>query len=251
MNDVLNKLTTTRKQAENNEAGDDAGGATDDLSALLTKRELESFATTFIGAVSQQAFGSLPKRELDLLIFHQLTKAKKCKDFTTYDWANLLRISEGRVRTLRADASLRFEKMDHKDALVEIAKKFGHPEKTGVEFSKGSERVKMLLDEPALQREFEYAIRKLGRIPDYTFNRNVLDVPVTTFVAVFLANFPDHQEAFAKAFKKIMDQDKDLQPFLDQNKSLGEQFEAAWAKHKGKREALTEVATGIAAVIAA
>ena len=87
-----------------------------------------AFATGILTALGQQAFGTMQKRELDLLIFHLLSKTKQLQRFTNYKWANLLHISETRVRALRADAALRFERADHQAALTRIAKEFCTPE---------------------------------------------------------------------------------------------------------------------------
>ena len=227
------------------------GPQNEELPACLTADEQKEFASEVLRHIGQQAFGTLPKRELDLLIFHRLSRAEKLSGFTTYQWANLLRISEGRVRSLRAEAALRFEVPDTKAALTQIARQFNQAEKTCLEYAKEHGRIKMLLDDPVLQRQFEFAIRSLSRIPDYSFNRSVLDIPVTTFVAVFLTHFPDHKKKFEAAFRELAGKDAAMAAFVDQTKSLGERFEAAWEEHAGKREALTGVVGAIASIIAA
>lgn len=224
---------------------------TRELPDWLTPEEQKEFAIDLSRQIGRYAFGTLPKREVDLLIFHRLSKAQALSAFTTYQWANLLRISETRVRSLRADAALRFTLPDTRSALTQIARQFNQAEKTCLEYAKEHGRVKMLLDDPALQREFEFSVRSLGHIPDYSFNRSVLDVPVTTFVTVFLVNFPEHKLKFEAAFRKLAGKDDHLVAFVDQTKSLGERFEAAWEAHSGKREALSGLIGAITAILVA
>ena len=215
----------------------------------LGEDDIVAFARDFLGALSSQAFGTLAKREQDVLTFHLLSRTKKLAALTNYEWANLLKISEARVRALRADAALRFPTRSHDEALLQIAVEFQKAGKSCLEYVKAHGRVRMLLDDPALHRELEFAIRKMGGIPDSSFNRNILEVPATTFVAVFLKTFPKHEKQFEAAFKKLADKDDEFAGFLDKTKSLGERFEAAWETHTGKREALTGVASTIIAIL--
>src|SRR5262245_61386122 len=94
------------------------------LAGILSKDEREQFAHKLLTKLSEQAFGAMPKRELELLLFHLLSQTEKLRAMNTYDWANLLRISESRVRALRADAALRFMAVDNQAALTEIARQF-------------------------------------------------------------------------------------------------------------------------------
>jgi hypothetical protein len=204
----------------------------------LDADDQKAFASGILNALGQQAFGTMQKRELDLLIFHLLSKTKQLQTFTNYKWANLLRISESRVRALRADAALRFEQADSQAALTRIAKTFCAPQETCLDYDEQRGRIRLLLDDPTLQREFEYAVRNLGRVPDYSFNRNILDIPATTFVAVFRKNFPAYEEQFSSAFKKITDKDKTYQDLIEGTKGWYEQFNAICEKHKAKLELL-------------
>jgi hypothetical protein len=202
----------------------------------LEEKDFGPFAKEFLEILSRQAFGTLAKREQDILIFHLLSQAPTLAGLNTYQWANLLRISESRVRSLRADAALRFVTRSNRDALILIAQKFLETTETAVEYIKQHGRVKLLLDDPSLQREFAAAVRALGSVPDSSFNREVIEIPATTFVRVFLANFPDQKGGFEAAFKKAVGRDKDGAEFLDEQKSLSERFEAFWAKNKGKSD---------------
>ncbi len=215
----------------------------------LDEDDIRAFAQDYLIALSRQAFGTLAKREQDVLTFHLLSRTKKLAALTNYEWANLLKISEGRVRALRADAALRFPTRSHEEALFQIAVEFQKAGKSCLEYVKEHGRVRMLLDDPALHRELEFAIRGLGGIPDSSFNRNILEVPATTFVAVFLKSFPKHEKQFEEAFKKLAEKDKQFEGFVDKTKSLGERFESAWEAHAGKREALVGVASAIITIL--
>lgn len=236
MSEILNKLVRKQPTVSAGPYG-------------LEEDDIGAFAQDYLAAISSQAFGTLAKREQDVLVFHLLSRTKKLASLTNYEWANLLKISEGRVRALRADAALRFPTRTHEEALIQIAVEFQKAGKSCLEYVKEHGRVRMLLDDPALHRELEFAIRNLGGIPDSSFNRNVLVVPATTFVAVFLKSFPRHEKQFEAAFKKMAEKDSEFEVFIDKTKSLGERFEAAWEQHAGKREALTGVASVIIGIL--
>jgi hypothetical protein len=211
------------------------------LARKLSKEEREEFARKLLDRLSEQAFGAIPKRELELFIFHLLSDTENLRSLSTYEWANLLHISESRIRSLRADSALRFIPSDNQAALIEIAMQFCAKGKTCVEYDEKESRIKLLLDDPRLQREFEYSVRASGRIPDYRFNRNILDVPATTFLAVFVENFPKHKKKFEKAFEALVKADDEYQKIIDGAKSWSEQFEAICEKHKAKIEMLTKL----------
>ncbi len=211
------------------------------LAGKLSNEEREEFARKLLTKLSDQAFGAMSKRELELFIFHLLCNTEKLQSLSTYEWANLLHISESRIRSLRADSALRFMPSDNQAALTEIAMQFCAKGKTCMEYDEKESRIKLLLDDPRLQREFEYSVRALGRIPDYRFNRNILDVPATTFVAVFVENFPKHKKKFEEAFKALVKADEEYQKVIDGAKSWSEQFEAICEKHKAKIEMLTKL----------
>lgn len=202
----------------------------------LEEKDFEPFAKGFLGILSRQAFGTLAKREQDILIFHLLAQTPSLAQLNTYEWANLLRISESRVRSLRADAALRFVTRSNQDALILIALRFLETTDTAIEYIKQHGRVKLLLDDPSLQREFAAAVRAIGGVPDSSFNREIIEVPATTFVRVFLTKFPDQKDKFEEAFEKAVGRDKDSTEFFEHRKSLSERFEAFWAKHKGKSD---------------
>jgi len=120
-----------------------------------------------------------------------------------------------------------------------------------MEYDEKETRIRLLLDNPVLQREFEHAVRKLGRVPDYRFNRNILDVPATTFVAVFVVNFPDYQKKFAAAFKTLVKADEQYQKVIDGSKSWEQQFESICEKHKAKIDLLRDLVSIVASSAAA
>ena len=129
------------------------------LAGRFGQTELEQFARALLAKLDEQAFGAMPKRELELFIFHLLSRAEKLRSLNTYEWANLLHISESRIRSLRADAALRFVVMDNQSALTEIARQFCSAGKTCMEYDENESRIKLLLDDPSLQRVFECANR--------------------------------------------------------------------------------------------
>ena len=211
------------------------------LAGRLTADERDQFARSFLAKLGEQSFGAMSKRELELFVFHLLSQTTQLRGLSTYYWANLLRVSETRVRSLRAEAALRYTAVDNQSALTEIARQFCAPGRTCMEYVETASRIRLLLDDPSLQREFEYAVRKLGRVPDYRFNRNILDVPATTFVAVFVENFPAHKDKFKTAFKNVVQADDDYQKLVEGTKGWGEQFELLCEKHKAKIELLTKL----------
>ena len=67
----------------------------------MTPKEFQEFATQFLRKYLAGGFASMPKSEIDLLVFHYLTQADEYQGKSNYELAALLKIPESRVKTLR------------------------------------------------------------------------------------------------------------------------------------------------------
>ena len=205
----------------------------------LTPAEAKAFAEEFLRAYLAGGFGSMPKRELDVLAFHLITRLKQYRGLSTYDLANALRVSERRVKGLRLESALRYAQADHQEALRALASRFFEYCKTRPVAEGGY--IQFALDDPVVQREFEQAARALGFFTDTSFNREIIKVPHHVFVAVFASVFPDVEKQFTEVVRKTVRKETEVEALLDAAQPFNKRVERFLGEHTNKIDLLSKL----------
>ncbi len=190
----------------------------------------------FLEKFMYNGFGSLPKREMEIYIFYLLKKNGAFNNMSNYDMANLLKISENRIKTLIADSSIKYECEDnevfHKKALEEIANIFFNKYKNKIDLT--DDIITISLENPVLQRELNYAIKKIGYFSDTSFNKEIIKIKATVFIAVFYHYIDDVRDKFEMLIKKQNVNDKEYNKIINKPKPISEKVEEFLDKNKNK-----------------
>jgi hypothetical protein len=152
------------------------------------------FGQKLLSLYLEQGFQSLPKRDLELLIFFllEIDGAIDRKD-NNYIVARKLRVTPTRVKALRRDAYARWRPLideSRKDALQRILESVLTVENIEAGTKHASEKsrkegfIAVRIEHPDDQGEFEQAIMDVGAIPIYERNRDVLVVRFDTLIAI-------------------------------------------------------------------
>lgn len=201
-----------------------------ELLAKLTREEKVDVAETFLGNFLRGGFGAMTKREIELLIFHCLERTESFSKLAFYDRANALRIVEGKVKSLKAEATQRYAQLDHRSAITELA--IGVARHKTIPASYEGGRIVLVIENPALRRELEHAMRKASGRMDYTLNADVVSVDLASFLQLLRRTIAVGDEELAKRLasgipdqksgKKLLASELPLidrvQGFLDENK---------------------------------
>ena len=75
----------------------------------MTPQEKIAFADDFLALYLSMGFGSLPKREIDLFVFHALSHSAEHRGKSNYELANTFGISESRIKSLKLNSALRHQ----------------------------------------------------------------------------------------------------------------------------------------------
>jgi len=204
-----------------------------DFQNELTDSEKITFTEEFLSRFLAYGFGTLPKREIEILIFHILYhKTELFKGQSNYEIANVLKISESKIKSFKAESSLKYEQMSHQEALREIAKLFFESEKSKTDLD--GDMIQFALEDPVLKREFEHAVKELGYFMDYSFNREIVKVKARVFLEIFIKNFDQKEEKLREVIKSQCKDDKKYQKLISQQYSLNERIESFLSDHKNK-----------------
>lgn len=168
----------------------------EDLLAKLTQEEKIDVAETFLSTFLRGGFGAMTKRGIELLVFHCLERSDSFSRLSFYDRANALRILESKVKSLKAEATQRYAQLDHKSAVNELALGVARHKTIPASYEGG--RIVLVIENPALRRELEHAMKKDGGRMDYTLNADVVSVDLASFLQLLRRTIAVGDEELAK-----------------------------------------------------
>jgi hypothetical protein len=146
-------------------------------------------------------FGTLSKRDTDLLVFHCLRQAiDRTGARKSHDWANLLRITQSRYRSLRLESHIRFRHLrDSQDMrsdlelLLEQLKDIQRVEISGVTDGSvlDSVKIQFVVEDPVVRMDLEYRAKSVGGYVDFQRNREIVVIRLSDFLKIMVAETGD------------------------------------------------------------
>jgi hypothetical protein len=158
---------------------------------------------SFVEAYLSPAFGSLPKSEIDLLVFSSMIKAGALTPSAPiYDIARAFNITPTRVRSMILNWQLRTYQsgFDLKPALIEALGK--------TRFTKDGTYMAFGIESPLVREAIIAGLKAKGVFADASFSREIVRLPVHAFVD-FLDGLVDKDTQ--KSFLEKMVKDKVLE----------------------------------------
>lgn len=150
---------------------------------MLTEEEQKEFGVFFVTQYLLNGFGSLPKSEVDLIVFHQLIISAACKGKSNYELASLLKIPESRIKTLRLNSALKYAEINSKAILGRVVLRLVSSEQFA-SFESG--KIEVSLEDPVEKRELENFLKSRGHHAEYQLNSELLRIqPVRLFELIF------------------------------------------------------------------
>ena len=90
----------------------------------MTRAEKQRFAEEFLSRYLAHGFSSIPKSEIDLLVFHLLSETTDYREKSNYELATMLQIPESRIKTLRLNSALKYREINSKAILSRVVQRF-------------------------------------------------------------------------------------------------------------------------------
>ena len=169
----------------------------DKITALIPETSLSKFAASFLQEFLKDGFGSATKRSTELHVFHLLESLGKLDDLDSTDLSHLLQITESRVKAYRYESKLRFPPSDKnyvkQKILWGIAKS---------QFDGDAKRIHFIIEDPYVRKALAAESKRLGGVPDTSFNREVVALRTDQLTALLSSLF---NERIAVAFQKDFD----------------------------------------------
>jgi hypothetical protein len=160
----------------------------------LELKDPAAFATEFLRQAQLQGFGSLSKRDLELLVYVLLERDGAIdRNASNHAAAAQLRVTPAKLRALRSDGYARWRQLVAEPADAALQRILGHV-LTAANLRAGSRHVSersrkdgflaVRVEHPDDRQQFEQAILDAGALPVYERNREVLAVRFDTLVAL-------------------------------------------------------------------
>ena len=169
------------------------------------RKSLEKILTQYL----DPAFGTLPKREIDLLIFEVLQDLGFVNDKPEiYSLISELKISRSKARSLLYDRELRKYNESELDGLVK-------KELSKLIVSKDGEEFKIELDSQLVSDHLRSKVKKLGYLSDGSFSPSIVKLclrAITALIESYLSK--SEQEKITKTLIKAGAPDKSFKGVL-------------------------------------
>ncbi len=152
------------------------------LKAETAKQALE----TLLLAYARPAFGALPKREIDLLMFKILLDLEiVSKDTSIYQIMRDLRVTRPKARALLYDLEVRKAEAgsEHLDKAI-------HKRLIEARFHKDTDYFVLDVEDPLLQDHLRERVRSLGHITDGSFSASIVRLTLPAVGALAEAVMP-------------------------------------------------------------
>lgn len=185
-----------------------------------------AFAAEFLRQTQWQGFGSLSKRDLELLVYVLLERDGVIdRNASNHAAAQQLRVTPAKLRALRRDGYARWRQLVAEPADVALRRILGHvlaPANLGAGSRHVSERSRkegflaVRVEHPDDRQWLEQAILDAGALPVYERNREVLAVRFDTLVALAERSgfLPADAAAMVEELRKLAPASEELADLL-------------------------------------
>jgi hypothetical protein len=174
----------------------------------LTNNRTE-FAEKFLDAYLSPCFGSLSKKEIDLLVFGLLMESKEI-DISKglHSVSRQLRIPITKVKTLLYEKQLRDKGCDDEWFRKEIAEAL---KRTRFHIDGKKQEILLCIENPMLRKELESTIKLLNSFADYSFNSEILRLDFEVYPLLLAKIMSDkvEQKKLEDALKVALNKAKD------------------------------------------
>jgi hypothetical protein len=188
-----------------------------ELVSTLSDGQKKRFASLFLEIWSANGYGSLSKRDTDLLVVMCLL-ALSGDSAPTSDmgWAQLLKVTPNRARTLRLDAFMRFgHHFEDIFGAQQSERLFSgvtglnlRLDNSPIELA--SVEIRFLVEDPVAAAQLEAEAATVDGFVDFLNNRRVLSMRLSTFLRVLRKHSPKIEDAFVAkvASTAVLEADK-------------------------------------------
>ena len=162
---------------------------------LISDADCKKALLKLVDKYLNPAFGSLPKREIDLLLFEILEDLKIISDKPElYQLVSDLKVTRSKARGLLYDRELRKFRETELDALVKEAL-------LNPIISKDGEEFKLEIESPLVSDHLRAKVKRLGLLSDGSFSPSIVKLPLKAVTGIIETYLSEKEK---KKIKKVL-----------------------------------------------
>ena len=162
-----------------------------------SKKEIEEIMNHILSSYLNPAFGSLPKREIDLIFLDTLQSiGALSQEPSLYELVTKLRITRTKARSLLYDQELRQVNDDelHTKAIQVLTKPL---------LFKDGEAIKLEVENPLISDHIRYMFQNIGAATDGSFSSSLIKISANAYIKLIEVQLnEDNKNALIKNIKQ-------------------------------------------------
>ena len=167
---------------------------------MIKANNKKLFYDEFLKEYLSRGFGNMPKRDIDVLIFHLFEKNGVFVGKTNFEIARILRTTPNKIKSLKYESVLRFNGVDiNNQNFLKERFSFYLNNKPPLEFDETY--LKLQIEDPVLLDNLKAICKENGIITDGSFNGEILKVDESSFINLLEKIQFENDKKGLKSFK--------------------------------------------------
>ncbi len=160
----------------------------------------KAFVDTLLSRYLEYGFGTLTKREIDILMMHLVLEHSDLQKTSNHELSIKFKISESKISTLRYEAKLKYVQNQESYVKEEFFKVLGK-----AQFEVDKKRIIFSVEDKYLKTSIQAKLKEQGSFADSSFNTELVKISEDAFVSL-LASFYTEKERknFENKVKKLI-----------------------------------------------
>jgi hypothetical protein len=215
---------------------------------MLTQAEAKLLGIALAKLVEERGLGAIGKKDYEVLLFHHLENSTGLQSKSNYELSNRLKITEARVKTLRLEASLRYQPSNHKAILGRIVQRL-IDDVQRPEFKGGS--VWLTLENPVERRELEHAAKVAKHSLEYGRNRELIEISPLALFDIIIMNVDSPESHLKDIVRRHIQAQDDQRKILDATLTIRERVNKLGEALNEKAEIISLLTSGLGLLMSA
>lgn len=193
------------------------------IQANYSEKICKNFCIEFFAELGKYPFGSMPKRDLDCLLFFLLEKHNLTVGNNNREKAKNLNISETKLKSYLIDSYAKYGKDEKEKNLIALLNKLVHAtdsNDSAVHASLDGDYLVFIEENPIIKADFAQSLKEKGFYTDTSFNNELVKVKVPSFLGFLLEGKYLKNEDLLKIIKTGENDKKLIEDYLSKNKTL-------------------------------
>lgn len=175
----------------------------------------KDIVTNFLEEFQKFPFGSMPKRDLDCLIFYLFEKYKLIDGNSNRQKAYNLNISETKFKSYIIDSNAKYSKSNQEENLKIILSKLADETKVSMD----GDCLVFVEENPVIKADFVQSLKDEGFYTDSSFNNELVKVKIASFLSFALSKNLADKEKILKIINEAKSEDEKIMNFENSMKN--------------------------------